>query len=55
MTERLWVRCTHERHAPAILAILNDAIVNSTALYDYQPRNADNMRRSNCTPQYYTR
>ncbi|HEY4301810.1 MAG TPA: GNAT family N-acetyltransferase [Candidatus Didemnitutus sp.] len=25
-------------HAPAILAILNDAIVNSTALYDYHPR-----------------
>jgi phosphinothricin acetyltransferase len=24
--------------APAILAILNDAIVHSTALYDYQPR-----------------
>ncbi len=44
MTERLAVRCTHDRHAPAILAILNDAIVNSTALYDYQPRNADNMR-----------
>lgn len=44
MTERHWVRCTHDRHAPAILAILNDAIVNSTALYDYQPRNAGNMR-----------
>ncbi len=44
MTERHWVRCAHDRHAPAILAILNDAIVNSTALYDYQPRNADNMR-----------
>ncbi|HVU16196.1 MAG TPA: GNAT family N-acetyltransferase [Candidatus Didemnitutus sp.] len=26
------------RHAPAILDILNDAIVNSTALYDYHPR-----------------
>src|SRR3954465_6485826 len=25
-------------HAGAILAILNEAIVNSTALYDYQPR-----------------
>ena len=25
-------------HAPAILAILNDAIVASTALYDYRPR-----------------
>lgn len=32
------VECTHDRHAPAILAIMNDAIVNSTALYDYEPR-----------------
>ena len=32
------VDCSLERHAPAILAILNDAIVNSTALYDYEPR-----------------
>ena len=31
------LRCDR-RHAPAILAILNDAIVSSTALYDYQPR-----------------
>jgi phosphinothricin acetyltransferase len=31
------IRCEN-RHAGAILAILNDAIVNSTALYDYQPR-----------------
>jgi L-amino acid N-acyltransferase len=35
--------CKYERHAPAILAILNDAIVNSTALYDYRPRDADSM------------
>jgi phosphinothricin acetyltransferase len=35
--------CTFERHASAILAILNDAIVNSTALYDYQPRTLPNM------------
>ena len=27
-----------ERHALAILAILNEAIVTSTALYDYVPR-----------------
>jgi L-amino acid N-acyltransferase YncA len=27
-----------ERHLPAILQILNEAIVNTTALYDYQPR-----------------
>ena len=31
------IRCDPS-HADAILAILNDAIVNSTALYDYQPR-----------------
>ena len=37
------VPCTHERHADAILAIFNDAIVNSTALYDYQPRTAESM------------
>ena len=38
------VRCEHDRHAAAILAILNDAIVNSTALYDYQPRPPETMR-----------
>lgn len=32
-----FVTCTHEAHAQAILDIFNDAIVNSTALYDYQP------------------
>lgn len=32
------IACTHDRHAGAILDILNDAIVNSTALYDYVPR-----------------
>lgn len=37
------VSCTHERHAAAILDILNDAIVNSTALYDYQPRLLESM------------
>ena len=37
------VQCTHERHAAAILEIFNDAIANSTALYDYQPRTAQNM------------
>ena len=31
------IRCD-STHADAILAILNEAIVNSTALYDYQPR-----------------
>ena len=32
------VDCHEAEHAPAILAILNEAIVNSTALYDYHPR-----------------
>lgn len=38
------IACTFDAHAPAILAILNEAIVNSTALYDYQPRTLDSMR-----------
>lgn len=35
--------CTYERHAGQILAIFNDAIVTSTALFDYQPRPPDSM------------
>jgi L-amino acid N-acyltransferase YncA len=37
------VQCTRERHADAILAIFNDAILNSTALYDYKPRTKEMM------------
>jgi len=37
------VEASYERHAPAILEILNDAIVNSTALYEYQPRPPESM------------
>jgi phosphinothricin acetyltransferase len=37
------VQCSFERHAAAILDILNDTIVHSTALYDYQPRQMQNM------------
>ncbi len=37
------VSCEPRRHSGAILAILNEAIVNSTALYDYRPRTPDNM------------
>jgi len=50
------VMCTEERHAEAILTIFNDAIVNSTALYDYKPRSAESMvlwfatKRSNHFP-----
>lgn len=32
------IDCTEDEHGPAILEILNEAIVNSTALYDYVPR-----------------
>jgi L-amino acid N-acyltransferase YncA len=32
------VHCTRERHGDAILDIFNDAILHSTALYEYQPR-----------------
>jgi len=38
-----FVACTHDAHAAAILEILNEAIVNSTALYDYKPRALEAM------------
>ena len=37
------VRCTFDRHAAAILAIFNEAILTSTALFDYQPRAPETM------------
>lgn len=37
------VRCTHDAHAAQILDILNEAIANSTALYDYAPRGLPSM------------
>ena len=37
------IDCTEAEHAVAILAILNEAIVNSTALYDYVPRPLESM------------
>src|SRR4051812_6947069 len=37
------VHCEQKRHAEAILAIFNDAILNSTALYDYKPRTMEMM------------
>ncbi len=36
------IDCTRE-HAVEILAILNEAIVNSTALWDYEPRAPESM------------
>ncbi|KEA65633.1 Phosphinothricin N-acetyltransferase [Marinobacterium lacunae] len=38
-----FVHCTYDAHAEQILAILNEAIVNSTALYDYEPRTLESM------------
>jgi L-amino acid N-acyltransferase len=38
MTQHRLVQCTHSRHAQAILEVFNEAILASTALYDYQPR-----------------
>ena len=37
------IDCNEAEHAEAILEILNDAILNSTALYDYQPRPPEAM------------
>jgi L-amino acid N-acyltransferase YncA len=37
------IHCSEERHATAILAIFNEAIATSTALYDYKPRTLENM------------
>lgn len=37
------VTCTRERHAHPILEILNEAIENTTALYDYRPRPPGSM------------
>jgi len=38
-----FVPCTYEAHGGAILDILNEAIANSTALYDYKPRTPESM------------
>lgn len=37
------VQCTYEQHAQAILDIFNEAIVNTTALFDYKPRTMQSM------------
>ena len=38
-----FINCTHEAHAAQILDIFNEAIANSTALYDYHPRTLASM------------
>ena len=37
------IDCTHAEHASAILEILNEAILHSTALYDYRARPPESM------------
>ena len=37
------IPCTYNRHAGRILEIFNEAIVRSTALYDYAPRSPESM------------
>lgn len=37
------VECSLAEHGGAILQIMNEAIVNSTALYDYKPREPSSM------------
>jgi phosphinothricin acetyltransferase len=37
------VACDYDTYSAAILAILNEAIVSSTALFDYRPRDAASM------------
>ena len=37
------VDCTYDRHAAAILTIFNDAILNSTVIYEYQERSPESM------------
>lgn len=43
MTSVTIVHCSFDRHADVILEIFNEAIVNSTALYDYKPRAPQSM------------
>lgn len=38
------VHCTYRDHARSILNIINEAIVNSTAVYDYAPRTLASMQ-----------
>jgi L-amino acid N-acyltransferase len=41
--QQIIVQCTRIRHADDILSILNEAIVHTTALYDYKPRPRESM------------
>ena len=43
MAEFRTVECTLDEHSDAILEIFNDAIVNSAALFEYEPRTPEKM------------
>lgn len=43
MSQYSIVNCSFDQHAIAILEIFNDAILHSTALYDYQARTPQSM------------
>ena len=43
LTEFKFICCTYDAHATSILEIFNDAIANSTALYEYNPRTMETM------------
>jgi phosphinothricin acetyltransferase len=51
MTDITLAPCTATDHAAAILEIFNEAIANSTALYDYQARTAQTMHTWFATKQ----
>jgi L-amino acid N-acyltransferase len=38
------VSCSCERHGESILQIFNEAILHTTAVYDYRPRSAETIR-----------
>ena len=44
MSQYQIVTCTLEEHGQQILDIFNEAILNSTALYEYQPRTMETMK-----------
>jgi phosphinothricin acetyltransferase len=37
------ITCEPQKHSAPVLAIFNEAIANSTALYDYRPRSLESM------------
>lgn len=39
----LLIECTPDAHAAAVREIFNDAILNTTALYEYRPRSQDTV------------